>query len=137
MVTQHSFALAVALGAALLSTGARAGQCPADEVGVDVTKPVTTPAKGVTDTVLSTIDLSKEPAGIAGRTLRLRKLVVQPGESLPGTATATAPPSSISSMARSPNTPAIARCQSCTRPAMSRARPVPRRIGGRTPAARL
>src|SRR5208283_3146244 len=83
MVKQHSFALAVALGAALLSTGARAGQCPADEVGVDVTKPVTTPAKGVTDTVLSTIYLSKEPAGIAGRMLRLRKLVVQPGGVVP------------------------------------------------------
>ena len=83
MVKQQSFALAVALGAALLSTGARAGQCPADKIGVDVTKPVTTAAKGVTDTVLSAIDLSKEPAGIAGRALRLRKLVVQPGGVVP------------------------------------------------------
>ena len=83
MVKQHSFALAVALGAAFLSTAARAGQCPADKIGVDVTKPVTTAAKGVTDTVLSAIDLSKEPAGIAGRVLRLRKLVVQPGGVVP------------------------------------------------------
>ena len=83
MVKQHSIALAVALGAAFLSTAARAGQCPAGEIGVDVTKPVTTAAKGVTDTVLSAIDLSKEPAGIAGRALRLRKLVVQPGGVVP------------------------------------------------------
>jgi len=83
MVKQHSFALAVALGAAFFSTAARAGQCPADEIGVDVTKPVTTAAKGVTDTVLSAIDLSKEPAGIAGRALRLRKLIVQPGGVVP------------------------------------------------------
>ncbi len=37
----------------------------------------------MTDTVLSAIDLSKEPAGIAGRALRLRKLVVQPGGVVP------------------------------------------------------
>ncbi len=38
-----------------------------------------TPALGVTDTVVGIIDLSKEPAHIEGRLLRLRKLVVQPG----------------------------------------------------------
>jgi quercetin dioxygenase-like cupin family protein len=37
----------------------------------------------VKDTVLSAIDLSQEPANIAGRTLRLRKLVVQPGGVVP------------------------------------------------------
>jgi hypothetical protein len=51
--------------------------------GVDVTKPAANPAKGVTDTVISAIDLSQEPANIAGRTLRLRELVVQPGGVVP------------------------------------------------------
>ena len=83
MVKKYSFVLTTALSAALLSTAARAGQCPADQIGVDVTKPVVTAAKGVTDTVLSAIDLSQEPANIAGRVLRLRKLVVQSGGVVP------------------------------------------------------
>ena len=83
MIKQQPLFLAAALGAALLSNAARAGQCPADQISADATKPVTTPGKGVTDTVLSAIDLSQEPAKIAGRTLRLRKLVVQPGGVVP------------------------------------------------------
>jgi quercetin dioxygenase-like cupin family protein len=75
--------LAAALGAALLATAAQAGECPADEMRADATKPVANPAKGVTDTVLSAIDLAKEPAAIDGRTLRLRKLVIQPGGVVP------------------------------------------------------
>lgn len=83
MVKKHAIVLTAALGAALLSAGAQAGQCPADQIGIDVTKPATTAAKGVTDTVLSAIDLSQEPANIASRVLRLRKLVVQPGGVVP------------------------------------------------------
>ena len=83
MVKKHALVLTAALGAALLSTAAQAGQCPADQIGVDVTKPATAAAKGVTDTVLSAIDLSQEPANIASRVLRLRKLVVQPGGVVP------------------------------------------------------
>lgn len=83
MMKQQPLVLAAALGAALLSNTARAGQCPADQISADATKPVTTPAKGVTDTVLSAIDLSREPAAIADRKLRLRKLVVQPGGVVP------------------------------------------------------
>lgn len=83
MIRQPLCVLAAGLGAALLSNAAQAGECPADKVGVDATKPVATPTKGVTDTVLSAIDLSREPADIAGRTLRLRKLVVQPGGVVP------------------------------------------------------
>jgi hypothetical protein len=55
---------------------------PAGEIRAGATKPVTTPPKGVTDTVLSAIDLSQEPAALEGRTLRLRKLVVQRSRSL-------------------------------------------------------
>ena len=83
MPKQQPFVLAVALGAALFSNAAQAGECPADKVRVDVTKPVTTPAKGVTDTVLAAIDLAQEPANIADRKLRLRKLIVQPGGVVP------------------------------------------------------
>ncbi|MDQ6703831.1 MAG: cupin domain-containing protein [Pseudomonadota bacterium] len=83
MIKQPLFVLAAALGAALFSSPAWAGECPAGQTGVDVTKPAANPEKGVTDTVLSAIDLSQEPANIAGRTLRLRKLVVQPGGVVP------------------------------------------------------
>jgi hypothetical protein len=83
MPKQQPFVLVVALGAALVSNAARAGECPADKVGVDATKPVTTPAKGVTDTVLAAIDLAQEPVNIADRKLRLRKLIVQPGGVVP------------------------------------------------------
>jgi len=62
---------------------ARAGQCPADKVGVDVTPPGTQGAKGVTDTTLTSVDLAAEPAAIQGRALRLRRLVIQPGGIVP------------------------------------------------------
>ena len=45
--------------------------------------PNSTPASGVTDTVVGMVDLSKEPAHVDGRLLRLRKLVVQPGGVVP------------------------------------------------------
>jgi quercetin dioxygenase-like cupin family protein len=62
---------------------ASAGECPADKRGTDLTKPVTTAAKDVTDTVIAAIDLAKEPANIKDRELRLRKLVIQPGGIVP------------------------------------------------------
>jgi quercetin dioxygenase-like cupin family protein len=62
---------------------ASAGECPADKRGTDLTKMDTTPAKGVTDTVLAAIKLADEPAKIADRELRLRKLVIQPGGVVP------------------------------------------------------
>ena len=70
--------------AGLIAAGpAFAGQCPPDKLMTDATKPVTTPASGVTDTVLTMIDLSKEPAQIKDRKLRLRKLVIQPNGVVP------------------------------------------------------
>jgi quercetin dioxygenase-like cupin family protein len=74
---------AVVIGMLSLFQSAGAGECPADKRGVDVTKAVMTPAKGVTDTVLAAIDLAKEPAKIDDRELRLRKLVVEPGGIVP------------------------------------------------------
>jgi quercetin dioxygenase-like cupin family protein len=67
----------------LVAPAALAGGCPADKRGVDVTKPVTTPAQGVTDTVLASIDLAKEPVKLGDHQQRLRKLVVQPGGVVP------------------------------------------------------
>lgn len=70
-------------GAGLAPSLAAAGSCPADKVGVDVRQPDATAAKDVTDTVLSSIDVAKEPSHIAGRLLRLRRLVIQPGGVVP------------------------------------------------------
>jgi quercetin dioxygenase-like cupin family protein len=67
----------------LVAPAALGGECPANKHGVNVTKPVTTPAQGVTDTVLASIDLAKEPVKLADHLQRLRKLVVQPGGVVP------------------------------------------------------
>lgn len=75
---------AVIVGAlSIAATAASAGQCPADKIGVDVTKPSTAAAKGVTDKVLAAIDLAKEPAKIQDHQLRLRKLEIKPGGVVP------------------------------------------------------
>jgi quercetin dioxygenase-like cupin family protein len=63
--------------------GARAADCPAGKTGTDVTKPGPTTPSGVTDTVISSIDLSPMGPGLSGRKMRMRKLVVQPGGIVP------------------------------------------------------
>jgi len=81
----------VALSAAIagvFSIGASiasAGECPADKRVADGQgqKASTAAAKGVTDVVRSTTDLSMEPAAINGRLFRLRQLDVQPGGIVP------------------------------------------------------
>jgi len=60
-----------------------AGSCPAGKEGVNVRAPVSTPASGVTDTVIASIDVAKEPAHIEGRLFRMRRLVIQPGGVVP------------------------------------------------------
>src|SRR5262249_34054274 len=65
------------------SAAALAGECPADKRGVNVTKPVTTPAQGVTDTVLASINLANEPVQLADHLQPVRRLVVQPGGVVP------------------------------------------------------
>lgn len=82
---RHSlFAAGIVASAAFTSSSpASAGECPADERGTDLTKMDTTPAKGVTDTLLAAINLAEEPAKIQDRRLRLRKLVIQPGGVVP------------------------------------------------------
>ncbi len=76
------FAAAAMAVAAFSATPALAGQCPA---GQETANPLTdraTAPKAVTDDVLGAIDLGQE-IGVAGRDLRLRKLVVQPGGVVP------------------------------------------------------
>ncbi|HWF95312.1 MAG TPA: cupin domain-containing protein [Xanthobacteraceae bacterium] len=65
------------------AASASAGECPADKLKTDVRQPVTTPAQGVTDTVLATINLAKEPVKLKDHLQRIRKLVVQPGGVVP------------------------------------------------------
>ena len=78
-----TLACMIAISSAVSLSSALAGQCPADQVKQDAREPATVAAKGVTDTTLSAIDLSKEPAQINDRQLRFRKLTVEPGGIVP------------------------------------------------------
>jgi len=62
---------------------AQAGHCPADQQMANARQAVDYAAQGVTDTTLGAIDLGKEQAGITGRELRLRKMVIAPGGVVP------------------------------------------------------
>ena len=75
--------LLATLIAAGLAAPAFAGECPADKMKADAVKPVTYGPKGVTDTVLSMIDLSKEKVALAGHLMRVRRLEVRPGGTVP------------------------------------------------------
>jgi quercetin dioxygenase-like cupin family protein len=68
-----------------VATTAIAGECPADKRVADGQgqKPGPTTAKGVTDVVRASTDLSKEPVGVKGRQFRLRQLDMQPGAIVP------------------------------------------------------
>ena len=78
-----SLAAVVAGAMSIVATGAVAGECPADKMGANLTKPSTMAAKDVTDVVLAAVDVAKEPAGIQGRQFRLRKLEIKPGGVVP------------------------------------------------------
>jgi quercetin dioxygenase-like cupin family protein len=83
-MTLKTLILAGALATSSAIT-AFAAECPAGKSGTDVMMPPAeahTPV-GVTDTVLASIDVANEPAAIAGRSFRIRKLVVQPGGVVP------------------------------------------------------
>ena len=72
-----------AVAAIAMPEMANAGSCPVGKQVADAMKPVNYAAKGVTDTVLASVDLAQESAKIADRKLRLRKLVIQPGGIVP------------------------------------------------------
>ena len=76
------FAAAAIAVAAFGATPALAGQCPAGQEKANALADRATAPKDVTDDVLGSIDLGQQ-IGVAGRDLRLRKLVVQPGGVVP------------------------------------------------------
>jgi len=83
--TPHRLAAATAMLMCIGIGAAHAGTCPADKVVADGKgQPASSlPASGVTDTVLTSSDLAKQPIGINDRLFRLRRLVVQPGGVVP------------------------------------------------------
>ena len=72
----------IALGASLMTSGAFAGECPADQKKADAREKVDLKPVGVTDTVIAMIDVEKEQ-GIDGRKFRMRKLTIEPGGVVP------------------------------------------------------
>ena len=71
---------AIAVAAATSATPALAGQCATP--GANALANAPTMPKGVTDTVIGSIDLGPE-INVGGRQLRTRRLVVQPGGIVP------------------------------------------------------
>src|SRR4249919_1395556 len=79
----RAIAAAAFVAASGFALHAQAGECPADQRMPNARQPVDFRAVGVTDTTLGSIDLGKERANIAGRELRFRKLVIEPGGIVP------------------------------------------------------
>ena len=73
---------ALALGAV---AAAQAGECPADQRRPNGTgQPMSALGpSGVTDKVITLVELAKEPVSIQGRQLRARRLDIQPGGVVP------------------------------------------------------
>jgi quercetin dioxygenase-like cupin family protein len=76
-------AAAMGLGGTLVVSSARAAECPADKAATAVSIDGPRQGKGVTDTVLTALDLGEEKVRLRGYQLRLRRLVVQPGGEVP------------------------------------------------------
>src|SRR5215470_15114272 len=80
----HSVLFAALLvGAPMAATNAFAGECPAGKMQANVRPPVSTPASGVTDTTLGSIDLGKEQVMLKDHELRFRKVTIAPGGVVP------------------------------------------------------
>lgn len=77
-----TLALIAALAVAGTAAPAFAGTCPAGKEGTNPLAGAATMPSKVTDNVLGTVDLGPE-ISVAGRSLRLRKLVLQPGGVVP------------------------------------------------------
>jgi len=76
---------AVAAAMSIAPLAASAGSCPVGKVVADGQGQRMNPAKvkGVTDTVLTRIDLKDEPVMLKEHALRLRRLVIKPGGIVP------------------------------------------------------
>ncbi|WP_159731495.1 cupin domain-containing protein [Methylosinus sp. Ce-a6] len=82
LATTTSAAVALAIAFGCSTDFAFAGECPSGHAGVNELTNHPTQPRGVTDTVIGSIDLGHE-LGVDGRDLRLRRLVVQPGGIVP------------------------------------------------------
>lgn len=87
-MNSHHKPLVIAVAAALLGAAAslvQAGECPADQRRPDGKgmPQSTEPASGVTDKVIASTELSKEPVAIGGRLFRARRLDIAPGGVVP------------------------------------------------------
>lgn len=78
-----ALAFAVLGSAVALSIPAFAGECPADQVAAGALTSGETMPVGVTDEVLSNIDLSFKGDAWKGNMFRLRRLVIEPGGVVP------------------------------------------------------
>ena len=85
-MTVNPLKFGLQLGAAIAALGlaatARAGDCPAADTRPDARAPGEMTPKNVTDTLLNSIELGDQ-IGVNGRSLRLRRLVIQPGGVVP------------------------------------------------------
>jgi quercetin dioxygenase-like cupin family protein len=82
--TKTSALVAAGLLAGVVFAGAAfAGECPADQVMSGARTSGETMAKGVTDTVIASIDLSSKGGDFTGYMLRMRRLVIEPGGVVP------------------------------------------------------
>jgi quercetin dioxygenase-like cupin family protein len=71
------------IGSLVMASNAVAGECPADKMKANARPMVDTKPVGVSDVTLGSIDLGKQPAHIAGRELRFRKLTIEPNGIVP------------------------------------------------------
>jgi quercetin dioxygenase-like cupin family protein len=83
LLIRRGLCAAALIAGAVLAAPASAGECPADKVSPGVRTSGETMPKGVTDTVLASVDLSKEKVNLQDHQLRTRKLVIQPGGVVP------------------------------------------------------
>lgn len=83
MIAKTLTAAALVLSAsAAITTPAIAGDCPSGKEAANALANHPTMPRDVTDTIIGSIDLNKE-IGVESRSLRTRRLVVQPGGVVP------------------------------------------------------
>lgn len=78
----RAIALVMATTTATLASPALAGDCPTGQERANPLANAPSAPKGVTDTVIGSIDLGSE-IGVRGRLLRTRRLVIEPGGVVP------------------------------------------------------
>jgi len=85
IILRTASAAAIIAGALALGSSAFAGECPAGKVVADGKgqQDQNMAAKDVTDTVLASVDLSKEMIATPDRQFRMRRLEIQPGGIVP------------------------------------------------------